>query len=118
MYVIIAGGGRTGAQLAKLLVDQDHDVHLIEDRKDVLAHIHKELPTESIHEGNPIDLEVLEQAGIQNAEVLAACTPGMISTCCCAISPGKNIEWGVPLHGSIIPGMPGCLMKNFMWMCS
>ncbi|HNS63871.1 MAG TPA: NAD-binding protein [Anaerolineaceae bacterium] len=74
MYVIIAGGGRTGAQLAKLLVDQDHDVHLIEDRKDVLAHIHKELPTESIHEGNPIDLEVLEQAGIQNAEVLAACT--------------------------------------------
>ena len=74
MYVIIAGGGRTGAQLAKLLVDQEHDVHLIEDRKDVLAHIHKELPTESIHEGNPINLEVLEQAGIQNAEVLAACT--------------------------------------------
>ncbi|HNR45488.1 MAG TPA: NAD-binding protein [Anaerolineaceae bacterium] len=74
MYVVIAGGGRTGSHLARLLLSQDHEVHLIEDRKDVLTMNHRELPTESIHEGNPMSPAVLEQAGIRRADVLAACT--------------------------------------------
>ena len=74
MQVIIAGGGRTAAQLARILLAQNHDVHLIENRKDVLGRIHKELPTEVIFEGNPIDPTVLEQAGAMQAEVLAACS--------------------------------------------
>lgn len=74
MYVVIAGGGRTGAQLAKLLLNQNHEVHVIEDRRDVLSRIHRELPTEIIHEGNPADPQVLEQAGIQIADVVTACT--------------------------------------------
>ena len=74
MFVLIAGGGRTGAQLGSLLVAQGHKVHLIEDRMDVLSRIHHELPTEVIYEGDPSDPEVLEQAGIQEAQVMAACT--------------------------------------------
>jgi len=74
MFVIIVGGGRTGAQLARLLVEQDHEVHLVENRKDVLARIHRELPTEVIFEGNAINPQVLEQAGIREAQVLAAVT--------------------------------------------
>ena len=74
MFVIIAGGGRTGAQLARILVSQSHKVHLIEHRKEVLARIHRELPTEVVYEGNPIEPWVLEQAGIREADVLAACT--------------------------------------------
>jgi trk system potassium uptake protein TrkA len=74
MFVLIAGGGRTGAQLALLLVAQGHEVHLVENRKDVLSRIHRELPTEVIYEGNPIDPIVLEHAGIQRSEVLIACT--------------------------------------------
>jgi trk system potassium uptake protein TrkA len=74
MFVIIAGGGRTGAQLALMLVNQDHKVHLIDNRRDVLSRIHRELPTEVIFEGNPSDTAVLEQAGIREAQVLAAVT--------------------------------------------
>lgn len=74
MYVIIVGGGRTGAQLAKTLLAQDHEVHVIETRDDVLSRIHRELPTESIHEGNAILPKVLEQAGVDKADVIAACT--------------------------------------------
>jgi trk system potassium uptake protein TrkA len=73
MFVIIAGGGRTAAQLATLLVAQDHDVHLIEHRREVLVHIHRELPTEVIFEGFATDPEVLERAGIERAKVLVAC---------------------------------------------
>lgn len=74
MLVVIAGGGRTGAQLAKALLAQDHEVHIVDDRKDVLARIHRELPTESIYEGKITDLDVLERAGIKEAQVIAACT--------------------------------------------
>jgi len=74
MFVMIAGGGRTGTQLASLLVSQNHDVRLIEHRPEFLKRLHRELPTEVIYEGNPILLQVLEQAGISQAQVLAACT--------------------------------------------
>ena len=74
MFVIIAGGGRTSAHLASLLLSQDHQVHVIEDRKDVLLHLHRQLPTEIIFEGQPTDPNVLEQAGITRANVLAAVT--------------------------------------------
>jgi trk system potassium uptake protein TrkA len=75
MYVLIAGGGRTGTQLASLLVQLNHQVCLIEHRKDILARLHRELPTEVIFEGHPNDMEVLERAGIERAQVVAACTP-------------------------------------------
>ncbi len=74
MYVLIVGGGRTGSQLARFLLDEQHDVRVIENRKAVLPGIHRELPTEVVFEGDPIDLAVLEKAGIQDANVLAACT--------------------------------------------
>ena len=73
MFVVIGGGGRTGTQLATLLVAQGHEVHLIEHRRHILARLHRELPTEVIYEGYPTDSQVLEQAGIQQANLLAAC---------------------------------------------
>lgn len=74
MFVVIAGGGKTGAQLARYLINENHKVHIIEDRKEVLARIHKELPTELIYEGNALDAEILEKAGIRDAQVFAATT--------------------------------------------
>jgi trk system potassium uptake protein len=74
MFVLIAGGGRTGTQLASLLVEHDHDVCLIEHRREVLNRLHRELPTEVIYEGIPTLPGVLEHAGIGRANVLAACT--------------------------------------------
>lgn len=74
MFVLIAGGGRTGTQLASLLVAQGKEVRLVEDRRDVLSRIHRELPTEAIYEGTPTDARVLELAGIREAEAVVAAT--------------------------------------------
>ena len=63
MFVIIAGGGRTGSQLALLLLSEGHQVKLIENRRELLTHLHQELPTESVYEGNPTSPAVLEQVG-------------------------------------------------------
>ncbi len=74
MKVLIAGGDSTGAQLASLLLEQDHEVCLVEHRRDVLAQLHLELPTEVIYEDRATDLKVLVAAGIREADVLVACT--------------------------------------------
>jgi trk system potassium uptake protein len=74
MFVLIAGGGRTGARLANLLINQNYKVRLVENRRDLLAYLHQELPTEVIYEGNPVDPSVLEAAGIREVHAVAAVT--------------------------------------------
>ena len=74
MFVIIAGGGRTSTFLARNLLKQDHIVRVIESRPKVLASLHKELPTEVIIEGNPLDPAILKHAGFDKAQVFVAVT--------------------------------------------
>jgi trk system potassium uptake protein TrkA len=74
MFVFIAGGGRTGAQLASQLIAQKYEVRLVEHRRELLARLHHELPTEVIYEGQATDPAVLRQAGLEKAHVLVACT--------------------------------------------
>jgi len=74
MFVFIAGGGRTGAQLASQLISQSYEVRLVEHRRELLARLHQELPTEVIFEGVATDPKVLREAGLERANVVVACT--------------------------------------------
>ncbi len=74
MFVIIVGGGKTGSQLASQLLEGGHRVKLIEDRPDVLVRLRQELPEEVIMAGDGSSPSVLEGAGIEQAQVLAAVT--------------------------------------------
>lgn len=74
MFVFIAGGGRTGAQLASQLLAQNYQVRLVEHRRELLGLLHHEIPTEVIYEGNATDPSVLKQAGLDKANVVVACT--------------------------------------------
>jgi trk system potassium uptake protein TrkA len=87
MHVLIAGGGRTGARLATLLIAQGYQVKMIENRGPLLARLHQELATEVIVEGNPIDPDVLEQAGVRKAHVVAAVTSDdSLNLCLCFLA--------------------------------
>jgi trk system potassium uptake protein len=74
MNVLIAGGGRTATHLATLLLAQNHEVRLIENRKEILTRMHRDLPTEIIYEGYPTIPETLQTAGILEADVVTACS--------------------------------------------
>ncbi len=74
MNVLIAGGGRTGARLANLLLNQNYKVRIVEYRRELLGYLHQELPTEIIYEGNPVAPDVLEAAGIRDVHSVAAVT--------------------------------------------
>jgi trk system potassium uptake protein len=96
MFVVIVGGGRTGIQLAKTLIQQNHTVHVVENRTDILTMIHRELPTESIFQGNPIDPGVLDQAGVREADVLAAVTTrDEVNLAVCHFA---RLKYNVPPH--------------------
>lgn len=70
MYVLIVGGGRVGSHLASHLLDLGHQVKVIENRSQVIDHLHVELPTEVIHVGDPMQPDVLGSAGIKDVNVL------------------------------------------------
>jgi trk system potassium uptake protein TrkA len=94
MFVMIVGGGKVGSHLAKLLLEEGHEVRVIDPREDVLTKLHRELPAEVILDGDGTDPVRLELAGIRRAQVLAAVT-GNDETNLVAASLGR-FEFLVP----------------------
>jgi trk system potassium uptake protein len=74
MFVIIVGGGRTGAQLARTLLTEGHQVVLVEERPQIIDRLCEELPENVVIQGDGSSPTVLEKAGIRQAQVLAAVT--------------------------------------------
>lgn len=74
MKVIIIGGGQVGAYIADLLLKNDCSVKVIENRENVLDKLKDELPHEVIVHGSGTEPNVLESAGIADADVVAAVT--------------------------------------------
>ena len=74
MLVIIVGGGKTGSHLATQLIEQGHAVKVIEARPDVIERLQQELSEQVIIVGDGSSPAILEAAGIDQANVLAAVT--------------------------------------------
>jgi len=94
MFVIVVGGGNTGSQLAKFLLETGHSVRVIDERPGVLEKLGTEIPEEYITSGDGSSPIVLEKAGVQKAQVLAAVT-GSDETNLVVTSLGK-FEFNVP----------------------
>jgi trk system potassium uptake protein TrkA len=73
MYVIIAGGGKVGWNLARELIDKGNEVTLIESRRTRYLTIEQELE-HAVQYGDATELWVLERAGIQRADLCIAVT--------------------------------------------
>jgi trk system potassium uptake protein TrkA len=74
MFVIVVGGGNTGSQLTKYLLEGGHTVRVIEERPTILAKLAIEIPQEVIITGDGSSPATLEKAGIHKAQALAAVT--------------------------------------------
>jgi trk system potassium uptake protein len=72
--ILIVGGGRVGAALAGLLVEDGHPVTVLDDRPAVVARLRTQLGGERVAEGGMTDPAALEAAGIRGVEVVAAVT--------------------------------------------
>ncbi len=73
MYVIIAGGGKVGWNLARELLAKGNEVTLIEGDRGRYLTIEQELEHQ-VQYGDATELWVLERAGIQRADLVVAVT--------------------------------------------
>ncbi len=73
MYVIIAGGGKVGWNLARELIGKGNEVTLLENRRSRYLTIEQELE-HAVQYGDAAELWVLERAGVQRADLVIAVT--------------------------------------------
>jgi len=73
MYVLIAGGGKVGVNLARELLSKGYEVTLIEQRRDRYLVIEDELE-HAVQYGDATELWVLERAGVSRADLVVAVT--------------------------------------------
>ena len=75
MYILVAGGGKVGANFARtLLKDGKHEVTLIEQRRDRFIRLEREFEHQ-IQLGDATEIFVLERAGIARPpDIVAALT--------------------------------------------
>jgi trk system potassium uptake protein TrkA len=73
MYIIIVGAGKVGYFLAKRLIASKHTISIVDKDKGVCQEIARDLEALVIH-GDGCDPRILEEAGIERAEVIAAVT--------------------------------------------
>lgn len=74
MFVIIVGGGKVGTHLAQLLSRGGKKVRLIEERRERIPALARELPEGEVLLGSGSDPRTLEAAGVKEADVVAAVT--------------------------------------------
>ncbi|MDT3433679.1 TrkA family potassium uptake protein [Haloarcula sp. 1CSR25-25] len=71
--IIIAGGGRVGFQTAEILADRGHDVTIIERDERMVSDIADQWIA-TVIQGDATNPDIIEQAGIERADVIAALT--------------------------------------------
>jgi trk system potassium uptake protein TrkA len=75
MYIVIAGGGKVGANLARTLLRLDHEVTLVEQRQDRYEELEEELEHQ-VQRGDATEIYVLERAGIARPPDLVLAVTG------------------------------------------
>jgi len=73
LYIMIVGSGRVGVNIASFLIDDGHDVALIETDKKICSLAAKELDALVLC-GDCSDTQMLEEANIDEADVFVAVT--------------------------------------------
>lgn len=73
MYIIILGCGRVGAELAKLLSGEGHNVAVVDKKDESFSRLGETFNGLTI-KGNGVSTKVLQDAGVQKADIFCALT--------------------------------------------
>lgn len=91
MYVVIAGCGRVGSAIAKQLVDEGHEVAMIDEDPPAFELLGEAFPGQFVT-GAAIDWDVLKEAGIEGADAFVAATDGDNTNIVCAQIAQREFE--------------------------
>ena len=92
MNIIIAGDGKVGSTLTRLLSAEGHDVTLVDIDSQVLEASQERYDVIAVN-GNCASMEVLQQAGVKEADLLIAATNvDEVNLLCCTTAHGMNVN--------------------------
>lgn len=74
MKVMIIGGGKVGSFLARYLLDEKHEVLVVENSPEEISRLKSEIGDQNVILGSGTDPVILEAAGIRRMNVLAVVT--------------------------------------------
>jgi len=90
MKIVIVGGGKVGYTLAQQLSSEKHDITLVDNNAEVLAHAYETLDIMCI-KGNGASVDILKAADVSQTDILLAVTDSdELNMVCCVI--GKKIR--------------------------
>lgn len=90
MKIIIAGDGKVGLALTRLLLREEHDLVVVDSNAQVLK-THQEQYDVMTVLGNAATMETLRQAGVETADLLIAATSAdELNLLCCLIGKKMN----------------------------
>ena len=90
MNIIIAGNGKVGTTLTRLLAAEGHDITLIDTNGRALQSTQEQYDVMSVH-GNCAAMETLIQAGVRDTDLLIAVTNAdEVNLLCCTTAHGLN----------------------------
>ncbi len=75
MFVVVVGCGRVGASIARSLVEDGHDVNVIDQNVEALGRLGDDFPG-NLLVGPALETTVLVRAGIERADAFVAATNG------------------------------------------
>ena len=73
LNIVIVGGGNVGITIAKKLISENHNITIIDNNKQVLKYLKKDLDALSI-EGDAVNIEILKKVDIKKAALFLAVT--------------------------------------------
>lgn len=104
MFILVVGCGRVGAELALRLERRGHQVTVVDQLATAFQRLHPEFRGRTV-EGQVLSREVLERAGIEHAEGLAAVTNSdSINAAVVHVARGRY-------------GVPNCVARNYDPRC-
>ena len=90
MNIIIAGGGKVGSNLTRMLTAEGHDITLIDTDSRILQSIQEQYDVMYVH-GNCAAMDHLLQAGVNGADLLIAATNAdEVNLLCCTTAHALN----------------------------
>ena len=90
MKILIAGGGKVGRTLARSLSKEGHEITILDNDEEVLAHLQEAVDVFCV-KGSATSMNSLEQAGIREKELVIAVTDSdEVNMLCCLTA--KRLE--------------------------
>jgi trk system potassium uptake protein len=82
VFVMIVGSGRVGSAIARQMLDEGHEVSVLDEDPEAIAQLEKGMEDSwvdaggSFTVGTALEMEALEEAGIERADAFVASTDG------------------------------------------